>query len=232
MKRTEFITMMEAQGTQTASVLDGSPRGYKTRPVESVKVGDRVILNNSAVLIEEDQKPRIVTEIIPDRYNKRLIIVYNDGSVSYRLPGELAEIGIETGADPAIIKKVRNAAWSMENQIRQEKEAEERAEENQKRCARIADELTRLVNGEPATDDNGEIVDLYDYLGDNYDVEYRTDYRGEIRSVCVMVACGGPNIYIDTEEGAVLLYWGGEKARAYLDLDVVSAVNSWAGETK
>jgi hypothetical protein len=45
-----------------------------------------------------------------------------------------------------------------------------------------------------------------------------------------MVSCGGPNIYIDTAEKAVLLYWWTDRARYYLSSDAVDAVDDWARE--
>jgi hypothetical protein len=45
-----------------------------------------------------------------------------------------------------------------------------------------------------------------------------------------MIACGGPNIYIDTAEKAVLLYWWTDRARYYLSSDVVDQVDDWARE--
>ena len=45
-----------------------------------------------------------------------------------------------------------------------------------------------------------EAVSIYDYFtGDIYDIEYRIGSDRQYRSVSLMVACGGPNIYIDTK---------------------------------
>ena len=75
-----------------------------------------------------------------------------------------------------------------------------------------------------------EQLTLYDYFEDALDIEYRCDGRREYRSVSVMVACGGPNIYVDTDENAVLLYWWGDRARYSLDSDTAAAVDEWAEE--
>ena len=75
-----------------------------------------------------------------------------------------------------------------------------------------------------------EQLTLCDYFEDALDVEYRCDGRREYRSVSVMVTCGGPNIYIDTDENAVLLYWWGDRARYDLDMDTAAAVDEWAQE--
>ena len=58
-----------------------------------------------------------------------------------------------------------------------------------------------------------EAVSIWDYFqNDIYDIEYRIGSDKEYRSVRFMVACGGPNIYIDTKEKSVLLYWWNEYA--------------------
>jgi len=76
-----------------------------------------------------------------------------------------------------------------------------------------------------------EATSLYDYFTDNvYDVEFRIGSDKQFRSVKIMVACGGPNIFIDTAAGAVLLYWWTDKAEYPLDPDTVEAINEWAEE--
>ena len=129
--------------------------------------------------------------------------------------------------------------------------------ENQEHCKRIADDLSDYVGGRvvrcpecgqlhtidddrPAyrcggcgyVDDIDEFeqLSIYDYLEDVLDIEYRCDSHKELRSVQVMVACGGPNIYIDTATRHVELYWCGDRAEWPLDSDTVAAVDEWAEE--
>ena len=45
-----------------------------------------------------------------------------------------------------------------------------------------------------------------------------------------MVACGGPNIYIDTADQKVKLYWRGDYADYMIDQDAANAVDQWAEE--
>jgi hypothetical protein len=80
------------------------------------------------------------------------------------------------------------------------------------------------------TTDEPEQLTLYDFFADCLDIEYRCSSRKEYNSVSIMVTCGGPNIYIDTEEKAVLLYWWSDRARYYLSSDAVEAVDEWAAE--
>lgn len=132
-------------------------------------------------------------------------------------------------------------------------------DENRAHCKHIADELDAYVRGDlrrcPDCGEEirrdwdevgdvfkcphcGEVSDPYDweqlsvwdFLGDCYDIEYRCTSRQELRSVCVMVACGGPNIYIDTASKDVELYWWSERARYPLSCEAVEAVDEWAEE--
>lgn len=82
------------------------------------------------------------------------------------------------------------------------------------------------------TDDLSEYenLSLYDYLEDCLDIEYRCDSRKEYRSAQIMIAWGGPNIYLDTASGYVELYWGSDKADWSMSSDVTSALDEWAEE--
>lgn len=84
--------------------------------------------------------------------------------------------------------------------------------------------------GEENREDAWEQLSLYDYFSDCLDIEYRCGSDREYRSAQIMVACGGPNIYIDTAEKAVLLYWWTDRARYYLSSDACEAVDDWARE--
>ena len=57
-----------------------------------------------------------------------------------------------------------------------------------------------------------EAVSFYDYFNDVFDIEYRVGSDRQYRSAKIMIACGGPNIYIDTADHAVKLYWWNERA--------------------
>jgi hypothetical protein len=76
-----------------------------------------------------------------------------------------------------------------------------------------------------------EQLGLYDYFKDVLDIEYRVDSdRKTLRSVSLMVACGGPNIYIDTATKNVELYWWGDRANYPLSYEVCDEINEWAQE--
>ena len=57
-----------------------------------------------------------------------------------------------------------------------------------------------------------EQLSVYDWLDDALDIEYRIGSDRQYRSAEVMVACGGPNIYVDTGTQKVRLHWWGNYA--------------------
>lgn len=78
-----------------------------------------------------------------------------------------------------------------------------------------------------------EAETIWDFLTDSvYNVEFRMNGKNtdDLRSVQIMVACGGPNIYLDTASGNVELYWWGETAKWRMTMDCVDALNDWAEE--
>ena len=117
--------------------------------------------------------------------------------------------------------------------------------ENFEMCKSIALELEKYAEGRMyRCPDCGEIVEdseegctcgadaddleqlsLYDYFEDALDIEYHIGSNKEYRSVRVMVACGGPNIYIDTAERAVRLYWWADRAECWIDPDTCDAID-------
>ena len=57
-------------------------------------------------------------------------------------------------------------------------------------------------------EETGEPVDVYDFLSESvYDIEYRVSSSGEYRSALLMIGGGGPNVYIDTAELDLIVYW-------------------------
>lgn len=71
-------------------------------------------------------------------------------------------------------------------------------------------------------------LSVWDFLSDVFDIEYRMGSKQEYRSVRIMVACGGPNIYIDTASKEVELYWWNERANYPLDYDACDLIDQWA----
>lgn len=73
--------------------------------------------------------------------------------------------------------------------------------------------------------DTWDAAGLLDYFEDVLDVEYRIGADKSFRSVRLMVAFGGPNIYIDTEAREVQLRWWTEAGEYCLDSDICDEIN-------
>ena len=67
---------------------------------------------------------------------------------------------------------------------------------------------------------------LWDYFNDCFDIEYRVDGQKNYRSVRIMIACGGPNVYIDTASRAVELYWWSDRAECPIDIDICNEIDT------
>jgi len=65
-----------------------------------------------------------------------------------------------------------------------------------------------------AVNDDGEPVSAFDYLQDALDIEYIVNKDGGYLGARVLVAFGGPNIWVDTRRGVVDGVWWGERASA------------------
>lgn len=60
--------------------------------------------------------------------------------------------------------------------------------------------------------DEAEENTLENYFSDCLDISYIVNGNREYESVRVWVTVGGPSIYVDTDESAVILNWGGTHA--------------------
>lgn len=128
--------------------------------------------------------------------------------------------------------------------------------ENREHCKHIAQDIERIADGGVYTcPECGEMVTMietedadgftvyelscghtveyepdnvtfYEYFSDVYDIEYRIGSDREYRSVKLLVACGGPNIYIDTARRAVLLYWWTDSAEYPISSDACDEIDS------
>ena len=63
-----------------------------------------------------------------------------------------------------------------------------------------------------------------------HDIEFSVDSNLQFRSARVMIACGGPNIYINSRSGSVDLYWWEDEEHWYLSPDCKTAVQNYFEE--
>lgn len=79
----------------------------------------------------------------------------------------------------------------------------------------IADTLTNGFGDELNYD--GEELSAFDYLQDALDIEYIVNKDRQYIGARVLVAFGGPNIWVNTRTKVVEGYWWGEYAKASFD---------------
>jgi hypothetical protein len=79
----------------------------------------------------------------------------------------------------------------------------------------IADTLTKGFEDE--VNEDGEYMSAFDYLQDALDIEYIVNKDRDYLGARVLVAFGGPNIWVNTRTKTVEGYWWGEVARASFD---------------
>ena len=72
-----------------------------------------------------------------------------------------------------------------------------------------------------------EIATIDDYFDDFYDVDYVVGSDKKYKACRVLVAYGGPNIYIDTWNQEVQLEWWGEHAETYIPDDLCRAIDEF-----
>ena len=124
--------------------------------------------------------------------------------------------------------------------------------ENRAHCKDIANTIEAIVNGKLyRCPECGELISEYkededgfhmpcccnvsayepeqetvlDYFSDAFDIEYRIGSDRDFRSVRLMVACGGPNIFVDTQDKEVQLYWWTDRAAYTISTEAADAIN-------
>lgn len=78
----------------------------------------------------------------------------------------------------------------------------------------IAEGLTSGTVLDENENEDSERFTAFDYLQDCLDIEYIVSSSGEYRGARVLVAFGGPNIWVDTKRGIVEGAWWGDHATA------------------
>ena len=105
-------------------------------------------------------------------------------------------------------------------------------------CCRETFDINELSQSEednyycPECDDT--ILDsftMYDYLEDTLSIEYRVfNKEDDINSVKLCRAYGGPNIFIDTEDNTVKLYWYSDYAECEFSQEASNEINYTCNE--
>lgn len=92
-----------------------------------------------------------------------------------------------------------------------------------KNCKMISEELDDIAeNGFYTRDEDGEDDEFY--FDDTYGTDYVFRSRYGLIGVRVMVAFGGPNIYVDSYREEVVGYWGGDEVHYPIRRDVADRI--------
>ena len=84
-----------------------------------------------------------------------------------------------------------------------------------------------MPDGEAIFEGDIEIADISDYFDDFYDVDYVIGSDKHYKACRVLVAFGGPNIYIDTWEKEVQLFWWSDTAIADIPDELCAAIDEF-----
>jgi len=85
--------------------------------------------------------------------------------------------------------------------IKGEKKSETCEEQLRRMCKNIAEEITS----------GGQIGGAHDYMDHIYDIEWITHQDHTYKAARLMVAGGGPNIWVNLQTNTVDGYWGSDK---------------------
>ena len=84
-----------------------------------------------------------------------------------------------------------------------------------------------MPNGEKIPEDEIEVATIGDYFDEFYDIDYIIDREKHYKACRVLVAFGGPNIYIDTWEKEVQLYWWSDTATADIPVNICDEIDEF-----
>ena len=84
-----------------------------------------------------------------------------------------------------------------------------------------------MPNGEQIFEGDLEIATTSDYFDDFYDIDYVIGRDKHYKACRVLVAFGGPNIYIDTWKKEVQLFWWSDTATADIPDELCAAIDDF-----
>ena len=91
-------------------------------------------------------------------------------------------------------------------------------------------EIQYLEEGYFEIPEDAEQAGFGEYFDETYNEHFVIDRTGELHGVRLMVACGGPNVWVDTYNREVVSYWGSDTERYPLSSSTSEAINDWARE--
>jgi phospholipase C len=100
---------------------------------------------------------------------------------------------------------LRIKSIERENMTALKKKSETCEEQLRRMCKAHAEEIT---NGK---DEDGRNIYMQDFMEGVYDIEWITFQDHSYKAARLLVAGGGPNIWVNTQDGTVDGYWGTDK---------------------
>lgn len=73
--------------------------------------------------------------------------------------------------------------------------------------------------------EEGENIDLIDYVSDVLDTEYILDSNFTLIGARLYITLGGPTIYVDTHDNEVVGHWGTEQVTRWLPSEIADKIN-------
>jgi hypothetical protein len=95
--------------------------------------------------------------------------------------------------------------------VQLKKKSETCGEQLRRMCKNIADDIS---NPKISKDDGGEAIELqtaHEWMEDVYDIRYIVDREKRYLGAELMVAGGGPTIWVNLDTKYVEGYWGGDQ---------------------
>ena len=89
----------------------------------------------------------------------------------------------------------------------------------------VDDDIYIMPDGEEIPENYIEPASLYDYFNDYLDIDYIVDREKKYKAARILVAWGGPTIYIDTCDRQVQLYWWSEHAEADIPMNICDEID-------
>ena len=74
--------------------------------------------------------------------------------------------------------------------------------------------------------DTGEELNAYDYLQDALDIVYSVGRDRDYIGARICIGIGGPNIWIDTNDNSVQVFWGSDQAVRYLPSEFIDQLDT------
>jgi hypothetical protein len=82
---------------------------------------------------------------------------------------------------------------------------------NQDLANHVRSIVDNIENGMDSVENEGSSMDAFEYLSDALDIEYIVTGKREVLGARVLVAFGGPNIWINTRTKQVEGFWWSDK---------------------